>query len=211
MSAQPTSETGARRPAHRPSRRVEIIAAATTVFADMGFAEASIQDIADAANVVVSGIYYHFGGKAELFDAATEAVYESLDAAVEAARAGRDPGSAEELASVIQAGNQWVDDHPHASKLLYSLLPGATPESARLRDEHEARHVATAYRYVNRAAESGPDAVVDSPAGELAARTLVHLMISVMPLRIEGGPLSKRSPKSLEASLQVVGNRIVFG
>ena len=211
MKAQPTPEANVRRAAHRPSRRDEIIKAAIKVFAGLGFAEASVNDIADAANVVVSGIYYHFGGKSELFDAATAAVYESLDAAIEAARAGHDPGSAEQLASVIRAGNQWVDDHPHASKMLYSLLPGATPESARLRDEHEARHVARAYRYIEHAAESGSDGLADSPAGELAARTLVHLMISIMPLRLEGGPLSRRSPKSLEASLQVVGNQIVFG
>jgi AcrR family transcriptional regulator len=185
--------------------------AAITVFAERGFAEASVNDIADAANVVVSGIYYHFAGKAELFDAATAAVYESLDAAIDAARVGFDPGSPDELTSVIRAGGQWVDDHPHASKMLYSQLPGATPESARLRGEHEAGHVAMAHRYVQQAAELGSVTEIDSPAGELAARTLVHLMISVMPLRLEGGLLSRRSPKSLAASLQVVGNQIVFG
>jgi AcrR family transcriptional regulator len=211
VTAEATREPGIPRAAHRPSRREEIITAAVAVFADLGFAEASVNDIADAANVVVSAIYYHFDGKAELFDAATAAVYESLDAAIDAARVGRDPGSAEALASVIQAGNQWVDDHPHASKLLYSQLPGATPESARLRDEHEALHVAMAHPYIEQAAELGSDTEIDSPAGELAARTLVHLMVSVMPLRLEGGLLSRRSAKSLEASLQVVGNRIVFG
>jgi AcrR family transcriptional regulator len=160
---------------------------------------------------VVSGIYYHFEGKAQLFDAAIAAVYESLDAAIDSARVGLGPGSAESLANVIHAGNEWVNDHPHASKMLYSQLPGATPESARLRDEHEARHVAMAHRYIQRAAASRSEPVIDGPAAELAARTLVHLMISVMPLRLEGGPLSRRSPKALEASLQVVGNRIVFG
>jgi AcrR family transcriptional regulator len=211
VAAQPTPEASARRAAHRPSRRDDIIVAAIGVFADRGFAEAGVNDIADAAKVVVSGIYYHFSGKAEVFDAATAAVYESLDAAIEAARVGNEPGSPEELASVIRAGNQWTDDHPHAAKMLYSQLPGATRESARLRDEHEDRHVGRAHRYVQRAAESGSDTEIDSPAGELAARVLVHLMISVMPLRLEGGLLSRRSPKSLEASLQVVGNQIVFG
>jgi len=36
-------------------------------------------------------------------------------------------------------------------------------------------------------------------------------MISVMPLRLKGGLLSRRSPKSSEASQQIVGNQIVFG
>jgi hypothetical protein len=68
-----------------------------------------------------------------------------------------------------------------------------------------------AHRYVQQAAELGSVTEIDSSAGELAARTLVHLMISVMPLRLEGGLLSRRSPKSLEASLQVVGNRLCSG
>jgi len=38
------------------------------------------------ASVVQSGIYYHFETKADLFDAAIAAVYDSLDSAVEAAR-----------------------------------------------------------------------------------------------------------------------------
>lgn len=212
MTTETVSDGDGRRAAHRPSRRHQMIVAAIRVFAKRGFAEASVNEIADAANMVVSGIYYHFESKAQLFDAATAEVYESLDNAVEAARVGFDnSGSPEALASVIIAGNRWADDHPHAAKMLYSQLPGATPESAQLRDAHEARHVATAHRYIRQAAELGSAVTVESSAGELAARTLVHLMISVMPLRLEGGLLSRRSPKSLEASLLAVGNHIVFG
>jgi AcrR family transcriptional regulator len=170
-----------------------------------------VNDIAEAANVVVSGIYYHFEGKAQLFDAAIAEVYESLDAAIEASRAGYEPGSAEALRSVIRAGQRWVDDNPDASKMLYSQLPGATPGSARLRDEHEAKHVRMAHRYIERSSEVGPGIDVTEPAAELVARTLVHLIISVMPLRLEGGLLSRRSPRSLEESLMAVCHQIVFG
>ena len=170
-----------------------------------------MNDVADAANVVLSGVYYHFESKAQLFDAATASVYESLDAAVDAARATLDPGSAEALRRVIHAGNQWVDDNPIAAKVLYSQLPGATPTSERLRHEHEASHVQTAHRYIETASQAGGQSRVRSAAGELAARTLVHLMISIMPLRLEGGFLSRRSRASLEASLQLVGHQIVFG
>jgi AcrR family transcriptional regulator len=211
MTTDAVPESAARQAPHRPSRRRDIIAAAIEAFARQGFAETSMNDIADRSNVVVSGIYYHFESKAKLFDAAIAAVYESLDTAVESARMGHDPGSAEALASAIHAGNQWADDHPHAAKMLYSQLPGATGESGRLREEHEARHVAAAHPYLRRAAEAGVLAQAGNPARELAARTLVHLMISVMPLRLDGGPLSRRSAKKLEASLQAVGHRIVFG
>lgn len=211
MTAQAVPDDEPRRAAHRPSRRLDIITAAIEVFSEKGFAEASITDVAEKANVVVSGVYYHFETKAKLFDAAIAAVYESLDLAVEQARLGQEPGSSEALRCAIHAGNRWAEDHPRASKMLYSQLPGATPGSARLRVEHEARHVSAAYGYLQGAAALGSPTSPDSPAGELAARTLVHLMISVMPLRLEGGPLSRRSPKSLDASLQAVGHHIVFG
>lgn len=181
------------------------------MFAEHGFTETNVNDIADAAKVVVSGVYYHFESKSQLFDAATAEVYESLDAAVEAARVvGANRGSADALASAIRAGYRWADDYPDASKMLYSHLPGATAESARLRDRHEARHVAAADRYIEQAAKSGSDAMVGSPAALLAARTLVRLTLTMMPLRLEGGLFCKRSATSLETSLQAVGVQIVF-
>ena len=58
-----------KRPAHRPSRRKQIIDAATTVFSRDGYVEARVEDIARAAGVAPTAIYYHFGGKEELFQA----------------------------------------------------------------------------------------------------------------------------------------------
>lgn len=49
--------------------RERILAAAKGVFLEQGFAETKIGDIAAAANISVSTLYLHFGGKKELFDA----------------------------------------------------------------------------------------------------------------------------------------------
>jgi AcrR family transcriptional regulator len=62
-----------KRPAHQPSRRKEIIAAATKTFSRDGYVEARIEDIARAAGVAPTAIYYHFGGKEELFTQALRA------------------------------------------------------------------------------------------------------------------------------------------
>ena len=62
-----------KRPAHRPSRRKEIIDAATQAFSRDGYVEARIEDIARAAGVAPTAIYYHFGGKEELFTQALRA------------------------------------------------------------------------------------------------------------------------------------------
>ena len=72
-------------PAHRPSRRNDIIDAAIRLFARKGFVDAAISDVADEADVVVTAVYYHFAGKEELFSAAVHRVFESISAVVRAA------------------------------------------------------------------------------------------------------------------------------
>lgn len=51
----------------RPDRREVILAAAFKVFARRGFAQASVQEIADAAGVAKPTLYNHFADKDELF------------------------------------------------------------------------------------------------------------------------------------------------
>ena len=64
-------------PAHRPSRRLQIIHAAIDVFSRQGYAEASVEDIAKVAGVAPTAIYYHFGGKEELFNQALRVAMEA--------------------------------------------------------------------------------------------------------------------------------------
>ena len=63
-------KAGEPRPAHRPSRREEIIDAALRVFSREGYTAASVEDIAQESGVAATAIYYHFGGKDELFNQA---------------------------------------------------------------------------------------------------------------------------------------------
>ena len=53
-------------PAHRPSRRNDILDAATRLFARKGFVDASIADVAEEADVAVTAVYYHFASKDDL-------------------------------------------------------------------------------------------------------------------------------------------------
>ena len=73
-------------PAHRPSRRNDIIDAAIRQFARKGFVDAAISDVAEEADVVVTAVYYHFSGKEELFSAAVNRVFQSISEVVAAAR-----------------------------------------------------------------------------------------------------------------------------
>ena len=75
-----------KQPPHRPSRRDEIVAAAVHVFAEKGYTEAAISDIAEEADVAVTAVYYHFSGKEDLFAAAMRSALDSISTVVEEAR-----------------------------------------------------------------------------------------------------------------------------
>ena len=128
-------------PAHRPSRRNDIIDAAIRQFARNGFVDASISDVASEADVVVTAVYYHFSGKEELFSAAVHRVFESIGEVVAAARGGDEPADPESLDAVIDAVWNWIDTHPEEATLLYLQLPGATRQITTLRQEFEEVHV----------------------------------------------------------------------
>ena len=60
--------------------RARILDAAEAVFHDRGVARTSLSDIAGAAGVTRGAIYWHFRGKADLFDAMIQRVMEPMEA-----------------------------------------------------------------------------------------------------------------------------------
>ena len=62
-----------RRQERKEETRQELLAAAIRLFADRGFHNTSLQQIADAAGYTTGAIYWHFRNKDELFLAAFEA------------------------------------------------------------------------------------------------------------------------------------------
>lgn len=70
-----------------------VLAAATCQFAERGFADVSLDDVAEAAGVTRGAVYHHFRNKAALFTAVAAACHDRVaDAVVAAAEsAGTDP------------------------------------------------------------------------------------------------------------------------
>lgn len=64
-----------------------LLAAATRLFAEKGYADTSIEDINNAAGLTRGAIYHHYKGKAQLFRAVFEAREAELTAAIAAAAA----------------------------------------------------------------------------------------------------------------------------
>ena len=77
-----------RREEYAEATRAAIVAAAVVRFGADGYTRTSIDAIAEAARVTKGGVYHHFAGKVELFEAAFIQMEERLVARVEERVAG---------------------------------------------------------------------------------------------------------------------------
>ncbi|MER5834253.1 TetR/AcrR family transcriptional regulator [Streptomyces sp. NPDC002130] len=204
------STKNGKQPAHRPSRRQHIITAAVRVFGRNGFAETSIQDIADEAQVVPTAVYYHFDGKEELLELAMRRVFDQLNAVVEAARPESEPGDAQGLIRVIDAVWDWVERNPDEARLYQVQVASANGSVKVLRDEFEQRHIQRGYDYLPEGTTRSPRAAkVRHGAQALAVRTLISTTMLVTALRAEGGPLSQLPSRSVLEAVRELALRIV--
>jgi AcrR family transcriptional regulator len=108
--------------------------AATRLFAQNGYAATSVEDIVNAAGVTKPMLYRHFESKQELGIRLLERYRDELIAAPlsQLPDDGADAGSGErsttpgrkELAGMIDAWLSWVEEHPDASRLLFTSVRG---------------------------------------------------------------------------------------
>jgi len=137
------------RPAGRPPdtdlkecRRAEILDAATTVFAEQGFAVADVQEVADKAGVGKGTVYRYFPSKEELFLAAVDHGMRSLKRAVDAAATVAE-APLERIAQGVRAYLTFFDENPEIVELLIH-------ERAHFRDRKQPTY------FVHRDANLGP-------------------------------------------------------
>ena len=197
-------------PAHRPSRRDEIVDAAIIVFAQRGFVDTSITDIAVAADVAVTAVYYHFAGKEDLYGAAIRKVLSSVDDVVAGVRADDAPADSDTLHRVIDAVWEWVDQNPEPATLMHLHTPAATRQAAQLRGEFDDLHTRRAFAYLDGGVETEHPSPQRLGVATLAVKTLVDVLIAIHPMRMPGGPLSNCSPKALRAAVKSLSTRLVL-
>ena len=106
-------------------RKEQLVQVAEILFAQNGFAGASIRDIAVAAGVKIGSIYNFFSGKRELHSAVLEKAYGSLQSYVERAKfVDGDPEG--NLRRVMTAVTNFFKEQPTAHRvILQELLVGA--------------------------------------------------------------------------------------
>ena len=123
-------------------RRVQILDAGTTLFAEHAYEEISMREIAAAAGVSKALLYHYFPSKIDLFKAA---VSEAATTLAELIRPTGGGNATDQLAATLDAYLGWIEDHARTwTKLMQSAatLPEARADrrAVPLRDDgHGAR------------------------------------------------------------------------
>ena len=177
-----------KRPAHRPSRRRQIIDAATRAFSRDGYVEARVEDIARAAGVAPTAIYYHFGSKEELFTQALRSAMAGFSERIFQARPDFEAPNVDGLRKVLAAGWDFWRTHPDEARLVARYSEGPTPHTRALRREWEERHLQRAYDYAPaaRSARSTRKAREQHAAHSMAIRVMLDLILTTQAAVLEG-------------------------
>ena len=139
--AQCIGEHGAEVPPPDPAqRRDQMLDAANDLFAERGYEEVSVEDIARAAGVTRGLVHHYFGGRTEVYIA----LLERLDAMREGSL--RQPEGRSARARVEDTVSRWLD-WTEANRLIYlgTIAPGediADPEVRRVVGNLRGRAVA---------------------------------------------------------------------
>lgn len=122
---QPSSDTSAsvRRRSNGVRTRAEIIAAAERHFAEHGFQDTRLADIAADVGIQRPSLSYHFSDKRDLYTAVLQTAFADWSEAL--------PSDGSTVARLEAAMASWVDfvaEHPNAARLLLRELANAQPE-----------------------------------------------------------------------------------
>lgn len=162
--------------------------AATTVFAREGYVEASVEDIARAAGVAPTAIYYHFGGKEELFTQSLRTAMHNFSEHIFTIRPDAERGTVEALRSVLRSGWQYWRAHPDEARLVSRYSEGSTVQALQLRREWEERHLERAYDYIAapRSPRTTRKAREQRAAHSLNIRLLVDVLLATQAAALDG-------------------------
>lgn len=195
-------QSTARRPAHRPSRRDDVLAAGTVEFVERGFASVSVTDIAKRAGVTPAAVYYHFPTKEDVLlalvgrtgDAITALCAESIEAAaVEDA-----------VTALIDRFLAWMETHPAEARLYYQSSQGATADVEALRRGQRSHQVTALLNGPLKAARGSMSAT----ELRVVAIALLVLFGETTRLLSEGRP-TKRHKDAVRAEAVDLGLRLV--
>lgn len=109
------------RQARGDATRRQILEAAERVFADIGYAAARLDHVADAVGIRRPSIIYHFPGKQPLYDEVEADIFASMHAFV----LSRTEGVADPMARLLALLDAWLDflvGRPTAARIIQRLI-----------------------------------------------------------------------------------------
>ncbi|WP_148613057.1 TetR/AcrR family transcriptional regulator [Nocardioides rubriscoriae] len=103
MSAQPDAG---------PTRREELLAIAAGLFAQKGFRNTTVRDIADAAGILSGSLYHHFDSKESMVDEILRTFQDELFGQYDAILRSDDDARSR-LERAVEVSFAAIDQHPH--------------------------------------------------------------------------------------------------
>jgi AcrR family transcriptional regulator len=193
--------------AERTRRR--ILEAAGRCFADLGFAKATVEEIARAAGVSKALVYVHFRGKEELLEAVFEATLDEWGAFTwsEVERDGTSSIAAA-IAIMHRASIDYARDHPLLRSIMnresaIALAPHLRPLGRRAQERWRERLVGL----IEAGIESG-ELRADLAPGQVAdVVRLLHL--AFLDRLFDPEPINVASPELIETSMKVLHGGIL--
>ena len=200
-----------KKPAHRPSRRMEIVQSAIRVFSTTPYNQTTVEALAAECGVAPTAVYYHFGGKEELFDQAYVHCLKAMSGAVEDARAQLDQIDSNGLRVVIRAGWAWLRSHPVEGRMMMIHAGGATTFTRRTYADRMEWHANRAIDYLPdvQGAEADPVQARQRHAEAHFAAHFMNRMLNTSQVAWLDGPLSGQPMTGAQESLADVLVRIM--
>ncbi len=100
-----------------PSRRAELLAIASELFAERGFTNTTVRDIADAAGILSGSLYHHFDSKESMVDEILSSFQTELFAAYDEI-VGSDLDVRGKVEALVRASFDAIDRH-HAEVAIF--------------------------------------------------------------------------------------------
>jgi AcrR family transcriptional regulator len=108
----PDVETSRTAEAAVPSRREELLAIAARLFAEKGFRNTTVRDIADAAGILSGSLYHHFDSKESMVDEILSTFQNELFGQYDEILASSDDARVK-LERAVRVSFEAIDKHPH--------------------------------------------------------------------------------------------------
>jgi len=94
-----------------PTRRTELLAIAAQLFADKGFKNTTVRDIAEAAGILSGSLYHHFDSKESMVDEILSTFQEELFGQYDAILASSDLDPLAKLEQAVLVSFDAIDKH----------------------------------------------------------------------------------------------------